>query len=183
MPRPCFRSTKQQIEEIIRVDHAGEYGAQRIYQGQLECCKSHSDYFIIKEMLAQEEVHLRYFENEMIDRSVRPSVLLPLWHFGGWLLGAISMFCDGFKGAMLVTSAVEDVIVAHYQNQIDALEHVDDEQILRQKISEFKKDEEDHLHTATLNDKASILGCAMDYIATLSIKTLCRFCIFLSRYC
>lgn len=128
------------IEEIIRVDHAGEYGAKRIYLGQLSVLKDNKK---IKEMYEQELEHLEYFENEMKRRQVRPTALSPIWHFGGFALGAATAFL-GEKAAMACTVAVESVISQHYQEQLDSLQDIKNEDALREKIKKFRNDEIEH---------------------------------------
>jgi 3-demethoxyubiquinol 3-hydroxylase len=101
----------------LRVDHAGEYGATRIYAGQLAVLKNHPAAVEITHMAAQEAVHLAAFNKILPEHGVRPTALLPLWHVGGWLMGAASAAL-GARAAMACTVAVEEVITGHYNEQL-----------------------------------------------------------------
>ena len=105
-------STKKMVERMVRVDHAGEYGAVRIYQGQLRVLGQKPISKTIAHMLEQENLHLRKFEREIVQRRVRPTALLPVWHVCGFVLGAGSAIL-GEKAAMACTVAVEEVIDKH----------------------------------------------------------------------
>jgi ubiquinone biosynthesis monooxygenase Coq7 len=143
---PGELSSQQLIERIIRVDHAGEYGAARIYDGQLEVLKDTPSGPIIKKMALQEQQHLDYFDKLVVDRRVRPTALSPLWHVAGYALGVFSAKL-GENAAMTCTVAVESVIDEHYLKQINALgEHETD---LRDKLTEFRRDEINHRDTAS----------------------------------
>ncbi len=135
-----MKKTKNKIEEIIRVNHAGEFGAKRIYQGQLSVLKDHTE---IKHMLEQELNHLEYFEKEIIKRKVRPTILSPIWNIAGFALGAITARL-GEKAAMACTVAVEEVIGEHYQEQLDQLKDSKSEKELRNKIAKFRDEELEH---------------------------------------
>ena len=145
-----MKKTNQKIlEEIIRVDHAGERGAIKIYEGQLLALntikqdKNLKD--IIEKMKEHEKEHLEYFEKEIQKRKIKPTYFLPLWDVMGVALGFGSTLL-GKKAAMLCTASVEEVIEDHYQNQLDKLG--DDEKDLKNKIEKFKSDEVDHKNTA-----------------------------------
>ena len=145
-----MKKTNQKIlEEIIRVDHAGERGAIKIYEGQLLALntikqdKNLKD--IIEKMKEHEKEHLEYFEKEIQKRKIEPTYFLPLWDVMGVALGFGSTLL-GKKAAMLCTASVEEVIEDHYQNQLDKLG--DDEIDLKNKIEKFKSDEVDHKNTA-----------------------------------
>ena len=143
------KTDKQILEEIIRVDHAGERGAIKIYEGQLlalNTIKRDNDLRNkIKEMKEQEKEHLDYFENEIKKRKIKPTYLLPLWDVMGVALGFGSILL-GKKAAMLCTASVEEVIENHYENQLKKLEN--DEIELKTKIEKFKEDETSHKNTA-----------------------------------
>ncbi len=143
------KTDKQILEEIIRVDHAGERGAIKIYEGQLlalNTIKRDNDLRNkIKEMKEQEKEHLDYFENEIKKRKIKPTYLLPLWDVMGVALGFGSILL-GKKAAMLCTASVEEVIENHYENQLKKLEN--DEMELKTKIEKFKEDETSHKNTA-----------------------------------
>ncbi|WP_435090321.1 demethoxyubiquinone hydroxylase family protein [Candidatus Pelagibacter bacterium nBUS_30] len=136
---------KKKIEEFIRVDHAGERGAIKIYEGQLLALNT----FIkdddlkktIEEMKKHEKEHCDYFENEIKKRNINPTKLLPLWDLMGVGLGFGSTIL-GKKAAMLCTASVEEVIDKHYLNQIKQLGN--DEKNLKKKIVKFREDEINH---------------------------------------
>jgi ubiquinone biosynthesis monooxygenase Coq7 len=177
MPRPNFKTEIEKIAEIIRVNHAGEYGAKRIYQGQIKFTKHLKDKILLNTMLEQEKVHLDYFENQLKVRKIRPTLLLPLWNLGGYLLGAISAKV-GLKSAMLVTEAVEDVIENHYAEQLITLKDMQNVQDLVSNIRQFREDELEHKATAIEYEsrKANFAG-----FCTKIIKSICRNAIFLSQ--
>jgi len=129
------------VERIVRVDHAGEYGAKRIYAGQLAILGQSEHGPILRHMAEQEEEHLRYFEGEIGDRGVRPTVLLPIWHAAGFALGAATALM-GPRAAMACTVAVEEAIDEHYRAQLDTLG--DDEADLRRSIAKFREEELEH---------------------------------------
>jgi 3-demethoxyubiquinol 3-hydroxylase len=150
------KTDKKTLEEIIRVDHAGERGANKIYEGQLLALKTiKQDYElekIIEKMKENEKEHLEYFEKEIQKRKIKPTYLLPLWDVMGVALGFGTVLL-GEKAAMLCTSSVEEVIEEHYQNQIDKLGN--DEEELKNKIEKFKTDEVNHKNIAYENEAAS----------------------------
>ena len=139
------KTDKKKIEEFIRVDHAGERGAIKIYEGQLlalkTLCKDPILQKTIEEMKVHEKEHSDFFENEIKKRNIKPTKLLPLWDLLGVGLGFGSTIL-GKKAAMLCTASVEEVIDEHYQNQINQLES--DEQHLKEKIIKFRSDELHH---------------------------------------
>lgn len=132
------------LERVIRVDHAGEYGARRIYQGQLAVLRGTKYQPIIEHMQAQEEVHLAHFSRLIGQRRVRPTALLPLWHIAGFALGAATA-AMGHRAAMACTVAVEEAIDEHYAAQEAALG--EDEAPLRQDIARFRAEELEHRDT------------------------------------
>ncbi len=129
------------IDQIIRVDQAGEYGAKRIYEGQLAILGNTDAAPALKEMLAQEEEHLQRFNALMAERGTRPTALQPLWHVAGYALGAATALL-GKEAAMACTVAVEDVIGEHYREQAEQLG--DDEKDLRDTVSVFREHELHH---------------------------------------
>lgn len=131
----------QLIDRIIRVDHAGEFGARRIYEGQLAVLKNHPDAAIIRHMHEQELTHLRTFEKLMVQRRVRPTALHPLWNLAGFALGAATAML-GPKAAMACTVAVEEVIDEHYRQQHEQLGT--DENELKETIEKFRAEEVEH---------------------------------------
>ena len=143
------KTDKKTLEEIIRVDHAGERGAIKIYEGQLLALKTiKQDNDLkdkIEEMKEQEKKHLEYFEKEIQKRKIKPTSLLPLWDLMGVTLGFGTALL-GKKAAMLCTASVEEVIEDHYQNQLQKLGN--DEKDLKAKIEKFKEDEIEHKNMA-----------------------------------
>ena len=129
------------LERIIRVDHAGEFGAQRIYEGQIAVLGNTRHGDVLRHMKDQEEVHLTYFEDQIVDRKVRPTAFHPIWNFAGFALGAGTALL-GEKAAMACTIAVEETIDEHYQAQLDALG--DEEPELREAIAKFREEELEH---------------------------------------
>ena len=146
------KTDKNKLEEFIRVDHAGERGAIKIYQGQLLALNTikKNDYLKkkIEKMKIHEMEHADYFEKEIKKRNIEPTKLLPLWDLLGIGLGFGSAIL-GDKAAMLSTASVEEVIDKHYQKQINQLE--DDEKILRDNITRFREDELHHKDIAYEN--------------------------------
>ena len=145
-----MEKTDQKIlEEIIRVDHAGERGAIKIYEGQLLALKTikQDDELkkIIEEMKDHENEHLEYFEKEIHKRNMKPTYLLPLWDLMGISLGFGTALL-GKKAAMLCTASVEEVIENHYDNQLNKIG--EDEKDLKIKIEKFKGDEVNHKNIA-----------------------------------
>ena len=140
-----MKNLKTKIEEFIRVDHAGERGAVKIYEGQLlalnTIVKNESLKKIIEEMKIHEKEHCEFFENEIKKRKIKPTKFLPLWDLLGVGLGFGSTIL-GKKAAMLCTASVEEVIDKHYKNQIDQLGP--DEKDLKKKITKFREDELHH---------------------------------------
>ena len=143
------KTNKNKIEEFIRVDHAGERGAIKIYEGQLlalnTVIKDEKLKKKIEEMKIHEKEHADYFENEIKKRQIKPTKFLPLWDLLGVGLGFGSTIL-GKKAAMLCTASVEEVIDEHYQNQINQIES--DEKELRNKIIKFREDELNHKNIA-----------------------------------
>jgi ubiquinone biosynthesis monooxygenase Coq7 len=135
---------------MIRVDHAGEHGAVRIYDGQLAVFDKipgmEKTAALIRHMAAQEEEHLTHFDNLIVERDIRPTVFGPFWDVAGFTLGAITALM-GEKAAMACTAAVETEIDAHYAAQFNELENGTDNE-LRDTIEKFRADEAEHKHTA-----------------------------------
>ena len=140
-----MKSSKNKVEEFIRVDHAGERGAVKIYEGQLlalnTLVKDENLKKTIEEMKIHEKEHCQFFETEIRKRKIKPTKFLPLWDLLGVGLGFGSTLL-GKKAAMLCTASVEEVIDEHYQNQINQLGS--DEKNLKKKIIKFREDELHH---------------------------------------
>ena len=139
------KTNKKKIEEFIRVDHAGERGAIKIYEGQLLALntfvKDENLKKTIEKMKNHEKEHLDFFNKEIKKRKIKPTKLLPIWDLLGIGLGFSSAMM-GKKAAMLCTASVEEVIDKHYQNQLDQLHS--DEKNLKKKIKKFRDDELHH---------------------------------------
>jgi len=140
-----MKSSKNKVDEFIRVDHAGERGAVKIYEGQLlalnTLVKDENLKKVIEEMKVHEIEHCEFFETEIKKRKIKPTKFLPLWDLLGVGLGFGSTLL-GKKAAMLCTASVEEVIDEHYQNQINQLGS--DEKNLKKKIIKFREDELHH---------------------------------------
>ncbi len=132
------------VARMIRVDHAGEYAAVRIYQGQLAALRARGKADLVRHMLAQEQHHLATFDGLIADRRVRPTALLPVWHLAGFALGALTAAL-GERSAMACTVAVEDTIDAHYQKQLAELDATEPE--LRATLGKFRDEELEHRDT------------------------------------
>ena len=139
------KTSKKNLEEIIRVDHAGERGAIKIYEGQLLALKTFKQdenlKIQIEEMKEHEKKHYEFFEKEIQKRNIAPTKLLPLWDLLGVTLGFATAML-GKKATMLCTASVEEVIGDHYKKQTHELN--DDERDLKKKIIKFRDDELSH---------------------------------------
>ena len=131
----------ERLARMIRVDHAGEYGARRIYEGQLAVLGKSACAPTLKHMHEQELAHLRTFEDLLVRNRVRPTLLQPVWHVAGFALGAATAML-GEKAAMACTVAVEEVIDAHYADQAEQLDA--DQAALKQTIETFRQEELEH---------------------------------------
>ena len=140
-----MKKTSSKVEEFIRVDHAGERGAVKIYEGQLlalnTLVKDENLKKTIEEMKLHEIEHCQFFESEIKKRNIQPTKFLPLWDLLGVGLGFGSTLL-GKKAAMLCTASVEEVIDKHYLNQINQLDI--SEKDLKKKITKFRQDEINH---------------------------------------
>lgn len=150
---PNDLSKEERIKRMIRVNHAGEYGAKRIYAGQLAVLGKSASAPVIREMEAQEQLHLDAFSRMVAQRRVRPTALMPIWHAAGFALGAATALL-GEKAAMACTAAVESVIDGHYAGQEEALAHDGDAE-LKAMVTQFRADEKEHHDTALAHDAKS----------------------------
>jgi ubiquinone biosynthesis monooxygenase Coq7 len=172
---PGDPSRDAQLARMIRVDHAGEYGARRIYEGQLAVLSRSPSGPVIARMHEQEARHLAAFEAMIAERRVRPTALQPVWHVAGFALGAATALM-GEKAAMACTVAVEEVIDEHYARQIERLG--DDEAALGAALEEFRADELEHRDTGLAHGAVETPG----YEAlSAAIKTGSRLAIWLSE--
>ncbi|CAI8435483.1 MAG: demethoxyubiquinone hydroxylase family protein [SAR116 cluster bacterium MED-G04] len=166
---------KSRIDRFLRVDHAGELGAKRIYQGQLAVLKNHPVAPEIEHMKEQEQHHLDTFENLINEYQTRPSVLTPLWNGAGFMLGAVTA-AMGPKAAMACTIAVEEVIGEHYREQAETLD--DSEAELRATLRQFRDEELEHRDTAIDHDGEDAVGYP---VLRQIISTGCRTAIKLAE--
>lgn len=164
----------KQIERMIRVDHAGEYGAVRIYEGQLAVLGRSSASRAIRTMAAKERDHLDAFDKLVVERRVRPTALSPVWHIAGFALGAASALL-GPRAAMACTVAVEEVIDEHYRTQAEDL--AKDDPALAETIEEFRHDEIEHSETAKAH---GALDAPLYEGISAVVKTGSRLAIWLS---
>ena len=177
-PKPALpgdMTSAEMVERIIRVDHAGEYGAARIYDGQLAVLGRGDKGDLIRHMKEQEQVHLDTFAGLIGKRRVRPTALLPFWHVAGFALGAVTA-AIGTRAAMACTVAVEEAIDEHYAAQAASLG--DDEQELRGTIEKFRADELEHRDIGLENEAE--LAPAYKLMAAV-IKAGCKVAIAVSE--
>ena len=161
---------------MIRVDQAGEYGATRIYAGQLAVLRRNApEAKLIARMAAQEERHLKRFDRLVAERRVRPTALQPLWNVAGFALGAATALISE-KAALACTDAVETVIDRHYGEQLDALGDEDPE--LAADITQFRAEELEHRDTAR---EAGAANAPAYPLLTAAIRAGCRVAIELSK--
>ncbi|MGH6872704.1 MAG: demethoxyubiquinone hydroxylase family protein [Rhizomicrobium sp.] len=176
-PRPSQPGVAQgdDVEAMIRVDHAGEYGAVRIYEGQLAVLgKTGKTAAAIRRMAAQEQDHLAAFDKLVNERRVRPTALEPVWRVAGFALGAATALL-GEKAAMACTAAVEEVIDEHYAGQVARLDH---DPALKRTIAEFRADEIAHRDEAIDHGAREAPGYKL---LSETIKAGCRLAIKLSE--
>ena len=177
-PGPNWRpgDSRPDIDAMIRVDQAGEYGATRIYAGQLAVLgDSHPAARIIARMALQEKRHLDHFDQLMTDRGVRPTVLHPLWTVAGHALGAVTALM-GPNAAMACTAAVETEIDKHYSDQLRQLGNDDPD--LSATITEFQLEELEHRDTAIASGAENSFGYPL---LSAVIRAGCRAAIALSK--
>lgn len=172
---PGDPSGKALVERIVRVDQAGEYGAKRIYDGQLAVLGRRSVATpAIRRMAEQEQRHLDTFNRLLAERRVRPTLLSPLWHVAGFALGAATALM-GERAAMACTVAVEEVIDEHYRRQSETLGS--SEPALKAVIDEFREDEIQHRDTGLAHGAESAAGYPL---LAGAIKAGSRLAIWLS---
>jgi len=174
-PRPRAPGAAPDSEAMIRVDHAGEYGAVRIYEGQLAVLKNRASAGIIRHMAEQEERHLKTFDKLVNERRVRPTALEPVWRLAGFALGAATALL-GEKAAFACTAAVEEAIDEHYAQQIADLGERDPD--LKRTVEDFRADEAQHRQTALDNGAEEAPGYRL---MSEAIKAGCRVAIKLSE--
>ncbi|HYL47756.1 MAG TPA: demethoxyubiquinone hydroxylase family protein [Stellaceae bacterium] len=171
---PGDRASADAIARMIRVDQAGEYGAARIYDGQLAVLKDSTAASAVRRMAAQERRHLERFDTLVAERRVRPTALSPLWHIAGYALGAATAML-GEHAAMACTVAVEEVIDEHYRGQLEALGDADAG--LAALVTDFRADELEHRDTALKHGATETPGYPL---LSAAIKAGSRLAIWLS---
>ena len=161
---------------MLRVDQAGEYGATRIYAGQLAVLRANCpEAKLITRMAAQEQRHLKRFNQLMAERRVRPTALQPLWNVAGFALGAATALLSE-EAALACTDAVETEIDKHYGRQLDEIDDQDPE--LASDIAEFRADELEHRDSARAAGATNAAGYPL---LTTTIRACCRVAIELSK--
>jgi ubiquinone biosynthesis monooxygenase Coq7 len=165
----------ERLKKMIRVDHAGEYGAARIYAGQLAILGRGPHGDTLRHMKAQEQHHLDTFSKLIATRRVRPTALLPFWHAAGFALGAVTAAL-GPRAAMACTVAVEETIDAHYAAQ--EAELGEDEAELKSTIAQFRAEELEHRDIGLANEAELTPGYKL---LTTIIKAGCRVAIKVSE--
>ena len=163
------------LARTLRVNHAGEFGAKQIYAGQLAVLGNTDVGDTLRHMAEQEEVHLKYFADELVRRRVRPTALYPLWRALGYALGAGTALL-GKEAAMACTVAVEEVIDAHYEAQLHKLPSHENE--LRMKIRKFQAEELEHRDIGLENGAEKTPGYKILHRA---ISTGCKAAIWMSK--
>ena len=178
-PMPGQDVRERRLAEMIRVDHAGEYGAVQIYRGQRAVFdriegKAHAAR-VIADMEAGEQEHLKTFDRMIAERGVRPTAMAPLWRVMGFGLGAATALM-GERAAHACTEAVEEVIEEHYGRQSQALAGVDAE--LKHVVDKFREDEMAHKDTAIEQGARDAFGYS---VLSAVIKVGCRAAIRISE--
>jgi ubiquinone biosynthesis monooxygenase Coq7 len=171
------QANQKSLQEIIRVNHAGEFGAKVIYAGQiaaLKLKKDHQTLELVEEMKKQEDVHFEYFDEQLKKQKIRPTIMQPIWRVGGFALGFLTALADK-RAAMACTTAVEEVIDEHYQSQLNSLK---EEKDLKEKIEKFRAEELEHRDIGYKNHAAEI-----KYFKPLTtfIKATTKFAITVSK--
>jgi ubiquinone biosynthesis monooxygenase Coq7 len=175
---PAWRpgDARADVRSMLRVDQAGEYGATRIYAGQLAVLGGrHKSSATVAGMAAQEQEHLKHFDQLLAERGVRPTFLQPFWAVAGHALGAATALMSP-AAAMACTAAIEDEIDAHYTEQLAELG--DDDPPLAASIERFRADEREHRDAAIAAGAETAMGYPLLYSA---IRAGCRMAIELSK--
>ncbi len=169
---------KKLIEEIVRVNHAGEHGATQIYRGQLAIFSENSEFGKeIKEMAEQEEIHKSTFDELIVKEEVKPTIMFPLWNIAGYVLG-LGTALLGKKAAMACTVAVEEVIGQHYEEQAEELKKRKIKPQLLKIVKKFREDELEH-HDTGIEHQAEITTGYV--LLSKTIKQLCYTAIKISK--
>lgn len=169
----------KKIAEMIRVNHAGEMGAKVIYDGQIFALKLKKDFEtlkIVEEMKAQEIEHFNFFDEKIKQKKVRPTLMQPIWGVGGFALGFLTAMIDK-KSTMVCTTAVEEIIDEHYQEQIHELDYIIENveqkdkkefENLQENIKKFRDEEIHHRDVAYDNQ-------ARDFFAYKPLSNFIKF--------
>ena len=163
------------IKRVIRVNQAGEYGAVRIYEGQMVVLQQSACASTLHAMTKNEKTHLATFNSLLVRHRVRPTALQPIWHVLGYFLG-VSTALLGEKAAMACTVAVEEVIEAHYAQQLNTLHTTDHE--LQAVLTQYRQDELEHREVALTYGAAQHVAFPM--LSTI-VKAGSRIAIWLSE--
>ena len=174
-PMPGEPTGQALIHQMIRVNQAGEYGAARIYAGQLAVLGDSEDGPVLREMAAQEQKHLDTFNRMIVERQVRPTAMTPVWHLAGFALGAATALM-GREAAMACTVAIEEAIDEHYADQAAVLD--ESEADLRKTIEAFRADELAHKDTALAHNAEAAPAYPL---LTRAIKDISRTAIWISK--
>lgn len=176
-----MRDKEKIIEEILRVNHAGEFGATRIYKGQLSLLKNTSSSETVEHMLEQEEHHKQIFDELVVKNKARPTALSPLWQGLGYALGYGSALL-GKRAAMACTVAVEEVIDEHYQSQLEEMENTGlnkgDTQEIYTAIEKCRAEEIEHRDIAIEHEAKKMVGYKP---FTVFVKAASKLAIALSK--
>ncbi|XP_006637240.3 5-demethoxyubiquinone hydroxylase, mitochondrial [Lepisosteus oculatus] len=179
VPPVLDQTEKAMLDRMLRVDHAGEYGANCIYAGQMAVLGRTQAGPVIQEMWDQEKDHLKTFNELVAENRVRPTILMPFWNVAGFVLGASTALL-GKEGAMACTVAVEESISEHYNSQIRALMEVDPEKYkeLLNLIKKFRDEEMEH-HDTGLEHDAELAPAY--WLLKNAIQVGCKAAIYLSE--
>lgn len=172
---PGDPDAKAFMDRLVRVDQAGEYGAKRIYGGQIAVLGDGPSGPVLRHMAEQEQEHLDAFNRLAAEQHVRPTALQPFWHVAGWALGAGTALMSP-RAAMACTVAVETVIDEHYEKQVQALG--DDHPELSAMIRKFQAEELEHRDIGLENEAELAAGYP---VLSAAIKAGCRAAIWLSE--
>ena len=171
-----MQNNKKKIDEILRVNHAGEYGAQVIYESQIRFSKNSMLKKELKRISSEEKVHLEYFQQQILSSRTRPTIMQPLWKLGGTSLGFVSSLL-GEKYVHACTEAIESTIVDHYKEQVKYLENKKIRSDLRKNIIKFCEEENQH----RLNSRKKIGEQRGTYLFKLITKNITKLAIKISK--
>jgi ubiquinone biosynthesis monooxygenase Coq7 len=174
---PGDRTKQQQLKQLIRVNHAGEYAARLIYQGQIDALKDDPETLAtLLHMQEQEQEHLDVFEGMMREHRARPTALQPFWHVASYALGRLPAMVSK-EAAMAVTVAVEEVIEEHYNEQLEELDDVEDK-ALKSVITKIRDEEVEHRDIGLENDAEKARAYPLLYRA---VKNGCKVAIQVAK--